>query len=643
MYAIDIYPLSLIPRNQSQVLSYYHLQNLKTGAVVEVELNHRKIIGIVVASEPLKNRKLLFKKVADFELKKISKVISGEPIVSEIQLKTAGWLSEYYYSPIGLCLKHVLPPFFLKKNYNLSPLINDKISSDIARPKKKIEPSDYLAQIKKFIKDEKQVFLMVPENTSGKYFFEKFSELDPVYINSGLKNKEYYEVWKKVLSGGSKLIIGTRAGLFLPYSNLGLIIVDDGSNEAYKSDITPRYYAPDLAKYIADLYGAETNFSAILPRFEQIDVPIDCQFKTKSLNVVNMISEIKAGNFSIFSRDLKNILQDLQDSKNKLILFVGRRGYSNYILCDHCGQTLQCPNCSASLVVHEFDSNKITVCHHCNFKQEMPKSCPKCGSYKLKPHGIGIEKVFAELKKFYQRSDIKMPEIFQLDSDSVKTEEDEANILNGFMANNYSILLSTQILLSYKHKLSDLLPKPIIGIISTDALINIPDFRSEEQLMRQFMILSSISDNIILQTNNPDDPAISYFSKQDISSFVKSEMESRKVLNYPPFSKLIKLSYRHGNELAARRETYIVSEKLRQIVKQNGNFSSGGGPASDWEIIGPATAFISKEKGSYIFNILIKDKNNEIDEIERIKKRNEILRIVPNRGWVIDIDPRTAI
>jgi len=645
MYIIDVIPLALIPRNQDQILSYFYSEELAVGSVVETSFHFRKIKCIVVGCGTIKSRKLDFKKMADFELKNISKVINREPQVSEQQLKIAQWISNYYYAPLGICLKHILPPFWGKQKYR-SPraTLGSRGSPSVAS----FQPDNHEKHIKHELNSGKQVFLMVAENMAGKYFLEKYAEFNPVCVNSGLKNKQYFEIWKKVQTGETKLIIGTRIGLFLPFNNLGLIIVDDESNDAYKSDMTPRYYAPDLTEFVAGLYGANTVISSIFPRIEtlfKLKINFTDSNKEKT-ELINMISEIKSANFSIFSRELKEILlnpilnQQPKNKNQKLILFVPRRGHANYVVCQTCGKTIKCPNCNVNLVVHQqpslknflnrqsVTSDQLLVCHHCDHSRIYPKQCPSCGDHRLKPIGIGIEKVETELKKYYNRANLACPKILRLDGDSVKNETEELETINSFLKTEPAILLATQMLFSYKHLLANLISKPITGIISADSLINIPDFRSEESLFRQFMIIAAISKKIILQTNNPEDSAISLFSRLKISEFVNLEINNREILKYPPFAKFTKITYKHFDAGRAGREAHIAAEKIRQIIKQN-KFGI--------EAVGPYPAFISKEKGLFIWNILLKYQSAEI------KTRNEILRVVSGKGWTIDVDPRSVV
>lgn len=638
MYILDLIPLAFIPKSQSQVLSYFHSQPLPIGSVVEVNLNRRQVKGIVIGFDTIKKRKLDFKKNVDFELKNVSKVLGPELQVEKWQLDIAGYLSNYYYAPLGVSLRTVLPPFWGKKGYSETrkPKVENGKREDI---KAKFiytdlfnHYQDYEKEIERQTTGGKQVFLMVAENTAAKYFLERYMSLNPEFISSGISNKKYYELWQKIRNIETKLIIGTRVGLFLPFQNLGLIIVDDESNEAYKSEMTPRYHAADLAHEIARIHEAEIISSAVVPRLEthyfQKLKTVNSRLQPKAdISVVNMTDEIKAGNFSIFSRDLKNLLT------NNLILFIPRRGHANFVYCRDCGQTLICPNCSVSLAVHQPNDPRYAlqdmnlVCHHCNFSQPQPKKCPHCRGYSLKAYGIGIEKVEAELKKFYKFQNLETPKIFRLDSDRIKTPAREVEVIERFLTQS-SVLLTTQMIFS--HKYNELLKNTEIGIISADSLINIPDFRAEESLFRQLYTLSKMGGNMVIQTYRPEQTAVKLAADGRINDFFEGELKNRKEFNYPPFSRLIKLTHLHRDQTRAKRESMIIAEKLRTAIKQLA-------AAPKIEIIGPSPAFIYKERGQYLWNIILK-----IIESEEIKKRNELLRLVP-AGWLIDVNPRNII
>lgn len=648
MHIIEVIPLALIPRHQDQILSYFFVIPLAAGVLVEVTLNNRKIKAIVIGSQDIKSQKLIYKKTVSFALKSIDKVISPLPQVSGWQFRIAQFLSDYYWAPLGICLKTVLPPFWGKKRFPL--VISEKqrgavisykptaISKSYQKnPTILFSNSDLISnQIKKQLQGGCQVFLMVAEKTRGRYFTEKYSALNPVFISSDSTVSEFYEIWQKVRQNEIKLVIGTRIGLFLPFSNLGSIIIEDESNEAYKSDMSPRYHAVDLAKYIADIYGARLSITAPLPRLETIHRVGLKNYKPPALKakikVINMVSELKAANFSVFSRELQDDLLSSLTKGQNFILYLPRRGHASNIYCQHCGEAIQCPNCSVSLVLHK-DMTTLKsklVCHHCGHEENKPEICPSCGSYKLKSFGVGVEKAVEELERFYKKNNQKAPLIFRLDSDATKNDDvQEINIIERFRESPGAVLVTTQTIFSHRHFLADgLIKAPVIGIISADTLANIPDFRTEESLFRQIFTLGLLAkEKLIIQTVSKDNTMVKEILENNVKKFLVAELENRKTFDFPPFVSLIKLSYRHRNPGKTEREAQILFQKLKVMAKNL---------ETNFEIFEPYPSFIAKEKQFYSWIILIKNRGEEL------KIRNEILRIVPS-GWSIDVDPMSII
>ncbi len=313
--------------------------------------------------------------------------------------------------------------------------------------------------------------------------------------------------------------------------------------------------------------------------------------------IVDMRKEIRDANYSIFSRALKEALQVAQEENKKTVIFIPRRGFANLLTCQACGHTFKCPNCSASLIVHEH----MLVCHHCNYGEDKPKTCPNCKSYNLKPYGVGIEKVEAELLKFFNYQNLKKPDIQKLSSESPTLPE------------SWDILLTTQSIFKYR----EVLPKiAFLGIMNADALIHIPDYRAEEKLFRQTYLLGTMTNELIVQTYNPEDPALVAAAANDIKGFWETELTYREQLKYPPNTQLVKLTSRHRSREMLQRNATNLASYLKGVAYP---------------------ALIDRERGMYVWNILLRF-SKEID----IKKRNETLRQVPP-DWTVDVDPLTIV
>lgn len=633
MFVLDVIPLTFIPRNQGQIFSYFHDKKLENGTIVEVSLRNYSVKGVVVGADDLDARKLLLKKGGNFDLKNIAKVSNPHPQVSHWQLKIASFLGSYFYSPIGLALAHILPPFWGKRRYMITA--NDETRKSDAengirlvisgRPDKQSEI--YKDLIAETIKNNRQVLFVVPEIGFFDYFSMAYKEFDPIMLSGSTPNKDYFEFWNEVRGGNVKLIISTRVGLFLPFKNLGLVIIDDESNPAYKSDMTPRYTTGELGKFVAAHHGARLVFGALLPSIESYSenksrVTI-IHGPSAKVSIISFVDEIRAGNFSSFSRDLKEEIFKTIAVDKKVILYVPRRGHANFMYCEHCGASIKCPNCDRAMVFHKAE-NKL-ICHHCGTESLIPKSCPQCQSYTLKFYGVGTTGIKERLEVILADTPVRN-KIFVLDSDTTGDKPDaEQKIIYDFSGPGASVLIATQMIFGHSYTLK----AALIGVINADALINIPDFRGEENLFRQLYGLTKMSDRLVLQTHNPENPAIKTVARGDWQTFFETELKNRKMFGYPPFSKFIKLSYSHKNPKEARGGAMTVFEKLKtgtRYLGLNGKI----------EVIPPTPAFLSRERGLYVWRLILKVKNGDA------RKRNELLNFVPH-GWIIDVDPNNII
>jgi len=603
MYILDVVPLIAIPRNQDQILSYFCEERLPAGSLVEVEIRKKKVKAIVLASKGLAELKIRLKKEADFELKPIDKVLKGQPILNQHQLNIALWLSAKYFAPLGLCVKAILPPFWSKKTNKY-----DSFAVRGRRVHRKKEP-----YLEVFLHSQK--LILIPEKIMAEYFLEKHSKENPVFLSGSTSSKEYFDIWQKVQSGEIKTIVGTRVALFLPFLNLKEIVVEDESNIAYHSDYTPKYDTGILARRVAKEYEAKIIINDSLPKvetyFEFGEKTLPKKAKTDT-SFANMVSEIKDGNFSALSTELKEQIRSAVEKKNKVIIFVPRKGYAPYLLCQNCGYIHRCPKCEHVLVVHKKETG--LRCHHCQNIQPILNVCPNCNKSVLEYKGLGIEKAEEKLIKFFKDRNITPPKILVLSGDTPPKEEE--NIINQFKDSTPVILLATQKILSYQR----LLKANLVGILNLESLLNFVDFRTEEEALRTVFILSQMAEKTIIQGYDSEAKVVKTILSQDFKSFYEEELEARKDFNYPPFSEFIKLTFRHRDQRQSEREAKVMKERLSQEVRVK-NYEK------ELEIIGPNTGL--KEKGLCTQEIVIKNKLE-------IKKRNELLRLINNK-WTVEI------
>lgn len=629
MHIVEVVPISSLPKNAPQMLSYFCPSELPKGAIVEVPIARRKIKAVVIASAPIEEEKMNLKKSA-FQIKNISKIISPEPLISNMQFRIALWISKNYFAPLSMAIKTVLPPFFLKRGYT---------NFSFPEPQKKPVKPFYLAcpakksldaieeTIRETIKNGGQVLIVVPEISIIKNYAAYFSKNnDPTIIYGGLGNKELYKNWRQT-SDKATLIIGSRQSLFAPYKNLKMIIVDDPHHEAFKSDMTPLYRTPELARAVAEMTGADLIFISPLPNVvsyyhiknrEYFFKDLAPQSRTQ-IEVIDTNEEFKTGNFSIFSRKLIQELEIAKNNNNSILIFSSRKGYASVLVCENCRLTAKCPQCSVPLRVYKTPETYL-LCHHCLKKIKMPEICSNCSSYKLKAIGTpGTQKIAEELRKYFDEKKIVI-----LDASIVKDNSPEEDILVKKMAEKGVVVVASQMIFSHRH----ILKFDLIGIPGADSLMSLPEYQSEEKMLYQlYKLLDFKPETLIIQTYNPKNKTLSAFLQQDFASLYREELEIRESFSYPPFSKIAKITFGHPNAGKAAAESRILSEKMKMVISQLDL-------KNKVQILGPSPAFFAREKNIYYYNIILK--------IEPEENLDKILKYVP-ADWRIDIDPNEIL
>ena len=697
MYIVEVIPLTLLPPNVPQILSYFFdpvkgnppkteadrafqasrrsngtESPLPKGAIVEVNINKRKSKAVVVCSSPLEKQKLSLKKVG-FQIKKINKVLFEKPQVSDRQLKIAVWMAKRYYAPLGYTLKTILPPFAFRKKFPL-PTSSRLTSHESATSQSRIldsqsesgqvgNPQLWIYRTKKLVKylepiikevvgksfdkaplnlssrrrQGRQVLIVVPEKSSINYFFEHFSKkYKTSVIFSGLSNEKLYETWIKSQSGELDVIIGTRQALNMPFKDLGLIIVDDPLHEFYKSDMMPRYNAVTLVHKVAELNNAKLVLTSVIPGVENYYKAKNDIYELKNIEVhievkpqyevviVDMAQEIKNGNWSPISKKLnEELISTLKDDK-RVLIFSPRRGYAGILICSNCGSAVKCSRCEVAMRTHR-SVEMILVCHHCGISKSLPENCSVCGNHNLKTAGpAGTQKIYDYVRARLANENIKCP-VLALDTDIVKNETEENEIILEISKPGPSVLIATQMVFSHRFYLNF----DLIAIINADALTNVPDFRSEESLFYQMKKLVNFSpEKMIVQTYNPENKLVEKAIQGNYVDFYDNELKSRQALNYPPFFKLVKLTFRHANRDKASYAARVTTEKLKMAVARMrlGN---------EIKIIEATPAYIEKERGLYFYNIFLKVR-------EGYQGVNDLLKYA-DPGWIVDVEPRSLL
>lgn len=629
MFIIEVIPLAILPNNVPQLLSYFHDVQLEKGAMVEVMIGRRNIKAIVVSCTSLEQQKGSLKK-SMFQLKKISKVISQEPKVSEIQFKILLWLSRHYYTPLGLSLKTVFPSFLFTKKYSIK---KNEVSKKLSKPELIIlSTEDTIKKIHSLIKKVTgQVLIIVPDRIVLDYFQASFIKYNPIIVHSGQNDSQKFKNWLAV-QNGAKVIIGTRLALFFSFNDLETIIIEDSLNEMYKSDMTPKYIAPDLAEKVARIYGANlyflSSFAGVINYFKfQKNLLNLSEIAPKSLlniKIINTVNELRAGNFTLLSRELKEELLTTIEKGKKVLIFSPRKGYSGFLLCQNCGISVKCPNCSVPMRVHK-SIELILVCHRCVHTQPFPKFCSNCNSYKLKTAGPGgSQKIYDELRELLLENKLKST-LLILDSDVIKNETEIEEVMSEIKKPGSAVLIASQMVFSHRYDIDF----NIVGVINGDALLAMPDYNSEERTIYQIKKLQDFKPNkLLIQTYSSDNSIYNTLISNDYTDFYKQEVETRKIFNYPPFCRLIKLTYCHTDEGRALIAARVLVEKLKMAAAQeklNDKIT----------ILDASPAYVAKEKGYYMYNVILKIWPDMLN-------LKDILKYV-TLGWSIEADPKTVL
>ena len=495
----------------------------------------------------------------------------------------------------------------------------------------------YLQLIQRVLEKERAAIVLVPEISLTPQmvdrFLARFGEIVAV-LHSRLSTGERYDEWQKIAIGEKKIVIGARSAIFAPIKNLGIIIIDEEHDISYKSDMTPRYNAKDLSKYIAEknncplVLGSATPEISTMYNAKKNDISLYTLTKRANnsnlpeVQVVDLRNELAIGNRSMLSFKLQNEIKENLEKKKQTILFLNRRGYSTFIICRDCGYVAKCKNCNISLTYH-IKENKLK-CHYCGYETKAITECPECNSKKVKYFGTGTQKLEDEISKLFpEASTIRM------DIDTVSKKNSHEEILNTFKNENIDILIGTQMVVKGHH-----FPNvTLVGVIAADSSLNLDDYRAVEGTFQTLVQVAGRSGReekgkVIIQTYNPDHYAIIDAQKQDYNLFYNQEIELRKMLNYPPFCDIIMINFQ-GTDLF---EIQKISELVYKRIKSTN---------SDIIIYKPVPSPIDKIKNKYRWRIVIKCKvTTRILDIINYGIEDTRIKKAKNTRIIVDINPR---
>ena len=432
----------------------------------------------------------------------------------------------------------------------------------------------YLQLIKRELENGKTAIVLVPEISLTPQtidrFTSRFGKEKIAVLHSKLSNGERFDQWNKIKEGKAQIVIGARSAIFAPLKELGIIIIDEEHDSSYQSESTPQYDALEIARKIVDEENIKLVLGSATPDTRTYKNALEGKISlielTKRANnarlpeveIIDLRDELANGNHNMISTKLKNEIQKNIESKNQTILFLNRRGFSNFIMCKTCGNVIKCKRCDISMTYHK-DENKLK-CHYCGLEEQVPNKCPNCGSKELKYSGSGTQKLEEEVHKLFPTAST-----IRMDIDTVTKKHSHEDILTKFKEDKIDILIGTQMIV----KGHDFPKVTLVGVISADNALNIGDYRASEIT---FQVLTQVAGRagrgeqngkVIIQTYNPDHYAIECAKEQDFKKFYQIESKIRKTLKYPPFCDIIVLDFSSLNKHEIKRDT----KKLHQYLK----------------------------------------------------------------------------
>ena len=509
----------------------------------------------------------------------------------------------------------------------------------------------YKWALEKAVAQGRRGLVLVPEISLTPQTIQRFSGRFPgrvAVLHGSLSPGERFDEWWRIKEGEFDVVIGPRSALFAPQPDLGLIALDEEHDSSYKqTEPVPRYHARDVAIELARLTGSGVILGSATPdvgsfhratrdEFQLLELPARIALNRNGspsgqsslawtnspdtwlpgVKVVDMRSELREGNRSIFSRALSEAMGRALDSREQVILFMNRRGSATFVQCRECGLILKCRRCEISLPYHSTRENLI--CHHCGFKAPAPRACPDCGSGRMSYLGTGTQRVEEEVLRRFPGA-----RVLRWDRDVISGKVSHEEILDKVLSRQADVLIGTQMIAKGLH-----IPAvTLVGVISADVGLNFPDFRAGE---RAFQVLTQVAGRagrgplggrVILQTFNPNHYVVEAASRHDYTGFYQQEIQYRRQNRYPPFSRLARLVYFDATAARAETETRRMAALLRAKRAESG--------APETDILGPVPCFFRRVRRQYRWQIVVRAPTPEafLQDIS-----------IP-KGWMLDIDP----
>ncbi|MCE0449660.1 MULTISPECIES: primosomal protein N' [Brevibacillus] len=462
----------------------------------------------------------------------------------------------------------------------------------------------YLEAIERALEKGREAIFLVPEISLTPQMVERFKArfgADVAVLHSALSQGERYDEWRKIIRNQVKVVVGARSAIFAPFRNVGLIVIDEEHESSYKQEETPRYHAREVALWRAKenqgvlVMGSatpalETYALATRGRYELLRMPERVGNRPMpEVHVVDMREELQAQNRSMFSRKLHEMIADRLAKEEQMVIFLNRRGFSTFVMCRSCGYTMRCIHCDISLTYHK--TNHTARCHYCGYTIAQPKHCPECQSEHIRFFGTGTQKVEAELAKLFPGI-----RVIRMDVDTTSRKGSHEELLNKFRSGQGDVLLGTQMIA----KGLDFPRVTLAGIIAADTSLHLPDFRAAE---KTFQLLTQVGGragrheldgDVVIQTYTPEHYSIVHATKHDYPAFYQDEMMQRRRTGYPPYFRLVLITFSHEEVPVVIRGAHTMADYLRQRLAQT------------TILLGPVASPIARVKDRFRFQIMLK-------------------------------------
>lgn len=508
----------------------------------------------------------------------------------------------------------------------------------------------YIEVVKYILSKGKTTLILVPEISLTMQTIDRFTssfEEDIAVIHSGLTKRQRFDQWIKIKKGVSKIIIGARSALFAPIDNLGVIIIDEFHDGSYKSEQSPKYDAIELAEYIAKVKNSMLILSSATPSIASYYKAKQGIYKLATIKnrannlpmpdveIVDMLKEIKTGNSSDISRSLKEQMQIELAKGNQVLLFINKRGYSNNLTCDNCGDVIKCPNCDITLTYHKYD--ETLKCHYCGHTQRVAHTCESCHEGNYIMMNTGTQKIEIEVRSLFPKS-----KVFRLDKDTATNKESLYEILESFKNEPSSILIGTQMI----GKGHDFPSVTLVGVIDADKGMNSPSYNALE---KSFNIIEQVAGRsgrgeergkVIIQTYAKNNPIFAYLSLHDYIAFYNDEIQKRQIYSYEPFGNIISVTVISENEDEARKSASRIKDAL---IFYNTNNLDG-----KLKVYNAEPALITKIDNKYRYKIIIRAENEILKKAKKmidytVSAKRKVVLTSDNVSVSIDVNPENMV